>query len=245
MKNNLKGLCILNTRPLFANAHQRFSHLIESHGGQTVSLPLQDIQTIHFSLQDIQTFDYLIFVSQAAVRCFFSKISQLINKNTQIIAIGKATAKALENYQQHVSYFAEEANSEALLQADIFQDLETKKVLWVKGTHGRTLIGDELKKRGAKVSELNVYQSHPIDYASKDLKAIWERTNINMVLITSEQAFLHLQQLCPKDWLSTKNILCLSQRLADIAKPFIKGHILISQHDKILETLLAFKANYE
>jgi uroporphyrinogen-III synthase len=245
MSNNLEGICILNTRPLFAKAHQRFAELIETHGGQSVSLPLQDIQALDIDLPPLQHIDYLIFVSQAAVTYFFSKQPQHLNKNSQMIAIGKATAKALEMHHQPVGFFAEEGHSEALLQAAIFQNVEAKNILWVKGTHGRSLIGDTLKNRGAKVTELNVYQSIPIPYSPKALEEIWQRKDINMVLVTSEQAFLHLQSLCSPDWLSQKNIICFSQRLADIAKPFIKGHILMSQHDKILETLLSFKAKYE
>ncbi|HBB52489.1 MAG TPA: hypothetical protein DCZ80_01130 [Legionellales bacterium] len=245
MSNNLEGLCILNTRPMFAKAHQRFAELIESYGAKSVSLPLQDIQALDFTLPPIQTYDYLIFVSQAAVSYFFSKLTRKLPQNSQIIAIGKATAKALEMNHQAVSFFAEEGHSEALLNASIFQNVQAKNILWVKGTHGRTLIGDTLKNRGAEVTALNVYQSIPIPYSPKALEELWQTKDINMVLVTSEQAFLHLQSLCPPDWLSQKNIICFSQRLADIAKPFIKGHILMSQHDKILETLLAFKAKYE
>jgi hypothetical protein len=66
-----------------------------------------------------------------------------------------------------------------------------------------------------------------------------------MVLITSEQAFKHLLNLAPLDWLIKKDVLCFSKRLADIAKEVIQGHILISRHDQILKTLLHFKAQHE
>jgi uroporphyrinogen-III synthase len=245
MKANLEGLCILNTRPQFAKAHQRFAVLIESHGARTVSLPLQNIQALDFHLPSLKSIDYLIFVSQAAVSYFFSKLKQKITQDCKIVAIGKATAKALEMHHQMVNFFSEEGYSEALLKAPLFQNVQAKNILWIKGTHGRPLIGDELRKRGAQVTAVNVYQSSLIPYSEEFLKDLWQRTDINMVLVTSEQAFLHLKSLCPPDWLSAQNILCFSQRLANIAKPFVNGHILISQHDKILETLLAFKAKNE
>lgn len=242
MKNiDLQGLCILNTRPLFQGASQRFADLIESHGGKTHPLPMQELKAAHFTPPESINFQKIIFVSQAAVYFFFQRVKS-IPSSMEVIAIGEATATALQQQSTPVHHYATDATSESLLLAPCFQNIAGQAILWVKGAHGRTHIGEELAKRQAKVTELIVYQSALIHYDKNELLDIWPK--INIVLMTSEQAFTHLKNLCPKDWLLQQSILCFSQRLADIAKKSVKGHILICQHNQILETLLKYKVQH-
>lgn len=238
---NLHGLHILNTRPIFQGAHQRFSDLIESHAGTAYSLPLQELKARPFTSPDFADFQKIIFVSQAAVFFFFQQV-QSLPSSIKVIAIGEATAHALEKQGISVDYHAKDATSESLFLGAYFQDVAGQSILWVKGPHGRLLIGEELKRRQAQVSELLVYESQLMTYDKSSLLDIWPK--INMILMTSEQAFSHLQNLCPKESLEKQSILCFSQRLADIAKKSVKGHILICQHNQILETLLQFKVQH-
>jgi uroporphyrinogen-III synthase len=244
MSHELAGLVILNTRPLFLGASQNFTALMESHGGKTYPLPLQDIKDYPFVMPNLNDFQKIVFVSQAAVYYFFHHLKEAIPHDIKIIAIGKATAKAIEKHHVTADFFSEDANSESLLKSHEFQDVDLQSILWVKGTHGRTLIGEVLKKKGAHVQELLVYESIPKNYSGLELAPLWEDVSINMILVTSEQAFRNLIKLAPKHWLSSKDVICLSQRLADIAKNVIQGHILISRPDKILETLINFKAKH-
>ncbi len=242
MKNiDLQGLCILNTRPLFQGASKRFADLIESHGGKTHALPMQELKAVHFSPPENINFQKIIFVSQAAVYFFFQRV-KCIPSTIEVIAIGEATASSLKLQGIQVHYYATEATSETLLSAPCFQNIVGHAILWVKGTHGRRHIGEELARRHAKVTELMVYESALVNYDKNELLDIWPK--INMILMTSEQAFNHLKDLCPKDWLLQQVILCFSQRLADIAKKSVKGHILICQHNQILETLFTYKVQY-
>lgn len=238
---NLEGLRILNTRPLFAGAHLRFKDLIESHGGTTYSLPLQELKPLSFDMPQDFLFEKLIFVSQASVEFFLQKAPP-ISASVEIIAIGEATARALQNKGFKVSHFAKDGTSETLLQSPYFQNIQGQSILCVKGTHGRAFISEELRKKLANVTELNVYESILIPYDPQKINALMPQ--INMILMTSEQAFNHLKNLCPKALYSHQNIICFSQRLADIAKKSIQGHILICQHHQILETLFQFKAQY-
>ena len=243
MRNDLNGIGILNTRPLFLGKSLDFAQSIMHYGGTTYTLPLQSIQPHPFNMPDLSNFELIIFVSQPGVEFFFQQLSQPIPANTKIIAIGKATAAAITQHNTKVDCFAEQATSEDLLQYKILHQLN-QNVLLIKGAHGRKLIADTLASYGANITELIVYQSTLINYASQDLQQLLSNNKINFILITSEQAFNHLVSMVPKPWLATKNVICLSQRLADIAKSVIQGHILISAPDKLIKTLVNFKAHY-
>lgn len=242
MLNDLNGVGILNTRPLFLGKSLDFAQSIMHHGGITYTLPLQSIQSQPFTIPDLCNFQLIIFVSQPGVEFFFQQLAQPIPASAKIIAIGKATAAAIANHNVKVACFAEQATSEDLLQYKILQQLN-QNILLIKGAHGRKLIAETLATYGANITELIVYQSTLINYASHDLQPLLSNNKINFILITSEQAFNHLASIVPQRWLATKNVICLSQRLADIAKSVIQGHILISTPDKLIKTLVNFKAH--
>ena len=246
MIDQLNGLKILNTRPLFAGGHQQLSEKISALGGKVISLPLQDIQGIPKEqwLSQLPTWseiDKIIFVSRPAAHFFFQAIDTSVwPSHIQTIAIGSATAKTIEDFNIPVSYFCTDASSEALIQSCCFQNITKHHVVWIKGPHGRTLLGEHLKKQHASVIELNIYHSIPIEYSEEELDFLWEHDAVDIILISSEQALNHFLKCLPQmglDWLQQKALLVFSERIKKIAEKTLACPIFLTSHHRIIHTL--------
>ena len=236
-------LLILNTRPLEGGGHERLNQLITSIGDKAYSLPLIQTEAIDFSPPDLSQFQYFIFVSQAAVHGFMRRLNNRIPSSCQCVCIGEATANTLKSYGIKVAYFSAEANSESLIEAPIFNDVNHKHILWIKGNIGRRVIETALLTKGAIITELQVYQTQTVGYPQSKINEVIQLP-LDIVILTSELSLLYYQDIF-KDFpimFKVPCILVFSPRLATLAKKHFKGHILISRHDLILETIHTYKA---
>ena len=249
IKHDLKKICLLNTRPLFGDSHQKLNQQIQDLGGTVFSLPLQQIQGIEGrawlkQLPPIHQINQAIFVSQPASFFFFKVLKHHHiewPEQIQNIAIGSATAKSLAQKGLQAHHLSSLVSSEQLMQLPCFTHCDNQTILCIKGPHGRTYIIDELRKKNAHAIELNVYQSLPIDYSEQQLKFLWEDDKVNVVLITSDQALQHLWRILPnqgKKWLREKTCLVFSSRIAEIAKRLSLDKITITEHHQIINSLL-------
>lgn len=237
-------LLILNTRPIEGGGHESLNQIIASTNNKAYSLPLIQTESISFSTKSLNKFQFLIFVSKAAVHGFMRLNKEKIPSTCQCVCIGEATANTLKGYGVHVAYFASDANSESLIAAPIFNEIEDKYVLWIKGNIGRRVIEEGLLAKGAKVSELEVYQSNPVSYPSSKINEI-AQLPLDIIIFTSEQSILHYQHLFQNHphMFTPPCILVLSDRLAILAKKYFRSHILISRHNLIQETIQTYKAS--
>jgi uroporphyrinogen-III synthase len=102
-----------------------------------------------------RTWDWAIFTSTNAVESLFERYPAPLA--THHAAVGRATARALEQRGVTVDARPASANSEGLLDLPEFGTLTGRGVLLVKGRGGRELLRDALRTRGADVLELEVY----------------------------------------------------------------------------------------
>jgi uroporphyrinogen-III synthase len=245
MTNTLQGLRLLNTRPYPQS--QPLSQALREAGGIVIECPALAIETLNtdwlFTLPDLSTIDQAIFISANAAHHSIPKIiQQNINWPTsiQVIAIGKGTAQAINQYGLTVHLIPEQSNSEQLLAQTELQMITNQKILLFKGHGGRTLIADTLFKRGAKLTSLDVYQRVPPQLDHKYLRSLWRDDAVDIILWTSEQAMQTLFALFGKPaqtWLRQKPCLVLSERLKVAASSLGIETIIISQPEEIVTTL--------
>lgn len=256
MTAKLKGLCVLNTRPIFGGGQARFTQALKEHHATVVELPLQTLTPISaqnwkFDLKQLSIIQKAIFVSPSAVEAFFmglQKVHVSLPPEIQLVAIGSGTAKALASRGYHVEYFAEHATSEFLMQAPILSDIHHQHILWIKGSQGRNIIGENLQFRGAIVHPLIVYNSENTAFAQKQLSLLWENDTVNIIVITSVQSLLHFWEILPtqgKKWLSRTPLLVLSERIAKTARSFLPQPIHVCKHDEIIKFLTNYIKRHE
>jgi uroporphyrinogen-III synthase len=243
--HDLKGLRILNTRPLGQN--QTLSQLIRAAGGHSIELPALAIEPLPFDhwpwLEQLETIDQMIFISVNAVRYFLDTLDKLrliLPASIRILAIGHTSASQLLKRQVRVDAVPMEATSEGLLQLDLMQDIENQTIVLVKGEQGRQLIMETLRSRGARVVPLDVYRRIIPRYNERFIQNLWKEDAIDVLLFTSEQAMHNLFALFETqahDWLRKKTCVVISERLAASATQLGLKQIILSNYDQLLETL--------
>ena len=197
----LQGVGVLVTRPRTQAAE--LVNAIENAGGKAWCFPVLEIAP--FEALDIQNSvshlgrpDIVIFISRNAV-----EYGIRFTDGAKIAVIGPATARAVEAAGRVVDIApAGGYDSEHLLAEPELRDVDGKRVRIIRGTDGRELLADQLKKRGASVEYLSVYERRlpEIDADSlADIEAQWRQGLINVVTVMSVQSLSNLVKLLP-DW---------------------------------------------
>lgn len=245
----LKGLRVLNTRP--SKQGTALSQSIRAAGGLPIDLPALLIEPTPNEwlthLPPLASIKHALFISANAVDYFFAHLKRSINapwpNSIQVIAMGEATAAALDKHGIPVHQVPTISDSEHLLTLDALQQIRDKTVLLVKGIGGRTLITETLRARGAHLISLDVYQSRPPQFNRAEINSLWQDDAVDIILFTSEQAMQHiLAAFVGKglSWLRNKPCLVISERLAKAAALFGIKTIILSHHDAILTDLKGF-----
>lgn len=250
----LAGLQVLVTRP----AHQagRFHELLLNAGAKPQLFPVIAIEPAKQAPDSLlaihqQAYDWIIFISANAVACglsFFQDFSSL--QATQLGAIGKQTAAALNKYGLQPSLVPEQGfTSEDFLALPPVHDLTGKKVLIVRGDTGREVLAETLSARGAKVSYAKVYQRRVTGSASA-LKQLHDTHSIDIICITSSEILRNLLQvLAAETWIYHYPILVGSERIAaDAQQRGFKHKIIVAKSpadDAMLAALIQWQQDNE
>ena len=247
----LAGLEVVNTRP----QHQAdyLSSQLSRLGARVLLFPLIHIDfKQHEPLPDeLSCCRHIIFTSRNAVEAarnlwpeFFRKLSAL-----NIFAIGDATLSALNSHGvDQVKTMPGSSSSEQLLQhPDLAEDnISASPVLIVKGEGGRKHLFDELKNRGAKPFNANLYCRQKPCYDQSEIDALFRHmTDSRIIVLTSVEAMNNLMDYASEQYQSALlqcQLLVLSERLAERAKQCgFEKEILIAQQtgdDGLVKVLL-------
>lgn len=231
MPNNrsgsLSGLYILVTRP----AHQADSlcDMIEKRGGKVLRFPVIEIRTVRGESDLSEKFGHLdryqmiVFVSANAV----AGAAQLIGagalpEHLVVAAIGARTAEAVRRQGWPVTVLPKHAwNSEALLQTPEMRHVESKRVLIVRGSGGRELLGKTLSRRGAAVDYAEVYR-RVIPRTARELKPDRKQLQkVGIIVITSNEGLQNLVAILngpARAELFTLPLAVISKRTAILAE---------------------------
>lgn len=164
----------------------------------TISEPADPAGLIQ-AAQTLADFDIAIFTSPNAVAKSIPVIQQFwpqLPSHLQIGCVGEGTARALRAQQITVDFYPKtHFNSETLLNLPQLQQVAGKKIALFKGLGGRELLADTLSQRGAWVHKLIAYQRQCPTIDIQPLLAHWKNTGIDLIISTSKEALLNLQQL--------------------------------------------------
>ncbi len=245
---NLNGLRILNTRPLGQNL--QLQEDILSSGGVSIALPALSIEptpdTWLNQLPNFVEIDIAIFISANAVSYFFESLRNhglAWPSSIQNIAIGKATGNMLSKYNVRLDEVPKIADSEHLLALESLQQVSNKKILLVKGVNGKQEIEHTLFKKQAILFSVDVYRRVLPCIEQELIDSLWHDDLVDIILFTSLQAMHHLFVLFGEvktSWLCSKPCVVISERLAHEAYALGINTVLVSQYDKLIDTLLQY-----
>ena len=173
----LHGVGVLVTRP--EQQAMPLCRLLEIQGASTLRLPAIEIKALGnwrdtaARLGALENFDVIIFTSANAVRFGAALLDQ--KRDLTLGVVGAATARALNQAGYRVAVQpAGRFDSEGLLLHPRLEHPAGRRVLLIKGSHGRPFLERELVSRGAEVITADVYERVPTAPSSAVLAALCE-----------------------------------------------------------------------
>jgi uroporphyrinogen-III synthase len=192
----LDGITVVVTRP----AAQAVRFLELAHAAGATCIPYPTLQIERIALDDAtrarlqgRTWDWAIFTSANAVESALEQYPTPLARRQ--VAVGRATARMLEQHGIKVDARPDSATSEGLLELPDFAELAGRGVLLVKGSGGRELLRDALRARGAEVLELEVYRrsvTPPTEAAAARLHLALSSPGPLVVAVTSAEVLQSL-----------------------------------------------------
>lgn len=232
----LEGRIVVVTRPAAQGA--TFAALVAAAGARPLLLPTLEIATVELDANARRRlvpddFDWTIFTSANAVE---SSLAQLPRPaRTRVAAVGRATARALERRGIRVAAVPKTtSDSDGLLELDGFADLRGQRVLILKGRGGRTLLREELARRGAEVVLGDVYERRRATASPAALAALHSACagGTAVVAATSAEVLAALLELAPEarcPGLKDAMLLVPGERVASAARESgWRGHVVVA-----------------
>ncbi len=225
MSCDLAGLSVLVTRP--REQADALCEAIEAARGRPVRLPAIEIEPpgdperAAAVLAGADRVDLLIFVSANAARRAFDLLPEILPETVRIAAVGRATARALDELGLPPDLVpAERYDSEGLLALPELQRMAGRRVIIVRGEGGRETLRETLEARGARVDYAEVYRRRCARRDTTNLERNWSAL-AEVVVVTSVEVLDCLwgmlgntgrRQLCDTP------LVVLSRRIADHAR---------------------------
>lgn len=224
----LAGLGIMVTRPVPLDKTLR--QMVEAAGGRAIALPVLEIlpprepQRARAKMQRLGEYQMAIFVSRNAVQGALEWLRSqglALPSGLRLAAIGRATAAALERAGYRVHIVPEQGpTSEALLAETSMQGLAGQRVLILRGEGGRTLLGETLTARGARVEYAELYRRGLPELHPEQIVQAFCSQPLHLITVTSGEALENLCTLArrgPVTGLHDFPLVCGGSRVAELA----------------------------
>ncbi len=235
--------------------------LVQSAGGEAIPFPLVEIvppveeAAARTQLAGVDGRQACIFVSRNAVLCALALQPDLLRNvgAGRVFAVGAGTASELARHGIGAAtgpgpaYGAADLLTHPALQSDAVRD---RDVLIVRGSGGETVLADTLVARGARVHHAEVYRRAAPAPAPGALRALWQATPPDVIVLTSAEAVPTLVALTPDaqvQRLRDTALVVISPRVATAARNAgFSGvvRVAVAATDTgLLEALLAWRTH--
>jgi uroporphyrinogen-III synthase len=231
---SLAGRGVLVTRP--RELAQGLAKRVADAGGRAILFPAIEIEPLPQS-GPVGRYDMVVFVSPSAVR----HGSRWVGAGRKTLAVGAGTAHEIRKYGQEVIFPASGADSEGLLELPELAQLSGQQVLIVRGQGGRSLLGDTLRERGARVEYAECYRRVRPRVDAAPLLAAW----VDAVTVNSGEALQNLVALLGAEGqqrLRDTPLFVPHRRVAQQAESAGLRKVLIAGpgDDEMIERLVAY-----
>ncbi len=196
--------------------------------------PGRDSQKINQQMDSLKPHDYIIAVSENAVKYanhYLTAAARQWPQDVHCIAVGPNTAKCWQQLGIKHILIPSTYDSEGVLQLLENTPISDKNILILRGNGGRETIAETLSSRTAKVVYSEVYQRTAPTYDGEKLINKWLHLAINSVIITSGEILGNVLKSIPSSslpWFKNLYFIVPSKRIADIAKAQGINHVIIA-----------------
>jgi uroporphyrinogen III methyltransferase/synthase len=210
--------------------------LLESLGAEAIEAPMiriappDDYGPLDDACARTAEFDWIVFSSANAVESFFGRLlaSPLDVRalgGVKLCAVGPATAAQLARYSLKVDLVPAEYRAEAFADAlAATGPMRGLRILIPRADIGREVVAEELRRRGAEVTEVVAYRTVMVDPerdGGPDIYRMLLEKQIDIVTFTSASAVRNLVRVLgaepAPDLLRTTIVACIGPVTADAA----------------------------
>jgi len=226
-----KRIVVTRAREQASNFRKRLALL----GAECIEFPTIEIipperwGPVDQAIERIEKYDWLIFTSVNGVKFFLERLGTFGKDvrdlhGLKIAAIGPKTAEIWQDMGIIPDLVPDEYRAEAIIEC--FRKRATisgTKILLPRATEARRILPDELKKLGAQVDEIPIYQTVRPDQNANMLRQMLEEGSIDMVTFTSSSTVNNFMEMFTKDrdklqeWLTGVAVACIGPVTADTA----------------------------
>ncbi len=230
----LFGKRILVTRPKDQSAD--LIERLEAMGADAIEAPMirimppEDYGPLDEAAARASDFDWIVFSSANAADAFMGRLlagpkDLRALGGVRLCGVGPATAERLAAYRLKVDLTPPEYRAEAILRAlSESGDVRGKRILLPHADIGRELLADELRKKGAEVTEVVAYRTVAVDperEGEPDVYRMLLERSIDVVTFTSASAVRNFVRVVgaepAPDLLATTVVACIGPVTAEAA----------------------------
>ena len=255
----LFGKRVLVTRPRDQAAD--FVHYLEAAGAEAIEAPMiriippDDYGPLDDACARAGTFDWIIFASSNAVDAFIERLLGTPQdlralSGVRLCAVGPATASRLAERGLKVDLIPAEYRAEAVVQA--LGEVRGLNILLPHADIGRELLADDLKKRGANVTEVVAYctvVAEPEREGEPDIYQMLLNGLIDVVTFTSPSAVRNFVRVVGEepaaDLLRTTVVAAIGPVTAETAAQFNIAAAIVPAHHTIPALVDAIVDHFE
>lgn len=152
--------------------------------------PLADYADVHAAIRKLAEYEWLIFTSVNGVKHFWLQMavlgldSRAIGK-VKVAAIGPATADILREKGIEPDFIPEKYVAEGVVKGLLERGMNGSKVLLPRALEAREVLPEELRKAGATVDILPVYETVPAGEAKETVLQMLENGELHCVTFGS------------------------------------------------------------
>jgi uroporphyrinogen III methyltransferase/synthase len=184
------------------------SQLLKGYGAQVIEFPTIKIvppdswYPVDKAIESLETYHWVIFTSTNGVQFFLKRLKlkkrQLTEFNDlRFCAIGPRTAQEIERAGVKVDLVPHQYCAEALVQSLGNGELEGRRILLARAKKARDLLPRELRKLGAVVDVVEVYQTVMPPISKREIKRVFKGDRVDLITFTSSSTvnhFLHMYE---------------------------------------------------
>jgi uroporphyrinogen III methyltransferase/synthase len=193
----LFGQRVLVTRP--RRQASRLCELLTDLGAHCLVQPAIEIEpTADWSLADaaierLGEFDWLVFSSANGVEHFIGRLLETGRDlralgRLKIAAIGPATGEVLKQFHLHADLTPDEFRAESLAEALVeasSPNTSQARLLLIRASRGREVLGDMLEDAGCAVEQVVVYRSVDVQTPDTEIVTFLQTGRIDWITVTS------------------------------------------------------------
>ncbi len=231
------------TKPLFGktvlvtrarNQAKIFAELLEEEGAQVIEFPTIDVAPLRTStridkaIENLDLYNWLIFTSVNGVTFFFQRLREMQRdvrdlKGIRIAAIGEKTKNEINKMGIKVDLIPEEFRAEGLIKLFEKINVNGSRVLIPRAKIARKILPVKLRKMGARVDVLPVYETKMPEKLEIDkLRKLLQNGFIDVITFTSSSTVKNFFSMIGRDKkiISRSTIACIGPITAETIRSF-------------------------